>query len=99
MVREEQAAMGIRRSNHCSCMGSRRSRPEAHTSLSNSPLTVSGPAGLVWASVPDSWAPGSVLLSALLSARLSAPALGSARSHRYGRISSQSRSQSNRLPS
>jgi len=48
-------------------------------------------AGLVWASVPDSWA--SALLSSVL-------ALGSAEtSHRYGRISSQSRSQSNRMPS
>lgn len=63
-------------------------------------MMASGPAGLVWASVPDWSALGSVLLSAQLSALLSALAVGSAEtSHLYGRISSQSRSQSNRMPS
>jgi len=58
--RVETAAMGIHRSSRCSCMGNRCSRPEAHTSLSNS-LTALGLVGTV-ASVPGSW----VLVSSAL---------------------------------
>jgi len=75
--------MGIRRSIRCSCTGTRRNRPEAHTSLSNFPAASETVETVVRVSVLGSWALGS-----------SAPALGSdlvasEKSRRYGRVSSQ----------
>jgi len=79
-----ETGMGIRRSSRCSCMGSRCSRLEAHTSLSNFP-TASEPAGTVaWASVLVSSglvaaASGSDLALAQVLAWDRGPAMGSSR--------------------
>jgi len=85
--------MGIRRSSRCSCMDTQRNRLEAHTSLSNFLAESETAETVARASVLGSWVLGSL-----------APVLGSdlvvsEKSRRYGRVSSQTWSQSNRKPS